>query len=67
MPKMKLKTHRGAAKRFKRMKSGKFKVQRAGNRHLNTKKSPSRKASLGSAKFADKSDVGRIKAMFPNG
>jgi large subunit ribosomal protein L35 len=67
MPKLKQKTHRGAAKRIKRMKSGKFKVQRAGNRHLNTKKSPKRKASLGSPKFVHKSDIGRVKAMFPNG
>jgi large subunit ribosomal protein L35 len=38
----KVKTHSGASKRFKKLKSGLIKMTRAGRRHLLTKKSASR-------------------------
>ena len=44
MPKMK--THRGAAKRFKITGSGKVKRYRANKSHILTKKSPKRKRRL---------------------
>ena len=44
MPKMK--THRGAAKRFKVTASGKVKRNRAYKSHILTKKSPKRKRHL---------------------
>ena len=43
---MKTKTHRGAAKRFKKTGSGKIVHHRSGHRHLSTKKSPKRKRRL---------------------
>ncbi len=44
MPKMK--THRGAAKRFKKTASGKLKRGHAMHSHILTKKSPKRKRNL---------------------
>lgn len=44
MPKMK--THRGAAKRFKKTGTGKFKRSKAYTSHILTKKSPKRKRNL---------------------
>lgn len=44
MPKMK--THRGAAKRFKVSGSGKIRRRRAFHSHILTKKSPKRKRNL---------------------
>ena len=42
----KLKTHRGAAKRFKKTASGKFKRAKAFKSHILTKKAPGRKRGL---------------------
>jgi large subunit ribosomal protein L35 len=42
----KLKTHRGAAKRFKRTASGKFKRSKAFKSHILTKKTSKRKRRL---------------------
>ena len=44
MPKMK--THRGAAKRFKRTGTGKITREQKGKRHILTKKSSKRKRQL---------------------
>jgi len=44
MPKMK--THRGAAKRFKRTASGKLRHQKRNRRHILTKKTTKRKRQL---------------------
>ena len=44
MPKMK--THRGAAKRFRSTGTGKFKRSKAYKSHILTKKSPKRKRNL---------------------
>ncbi len=63
MPKMK--THRGAAKRFKKTKSGKVKRQRAFASHILEKKSPKRKRRLRQATLLDKSDMKRVAKLLP--
>ena len=61
----KLKTHRGAAKRFKRTASGKFKRSRAYKSHILTKKAPGRKRALATATTVSASDQKRVKEMLP--
>lgn len=63
MPKMK--SHRGAAKRFKRTGSGKFLLNRANRRHLLAKKSANRKRRLRPAGVVGKTDHDRVKRMLP--
>ena len=61
MPKMK--TNRGAAKRFKKTASGKIKRRRAFKAHILTKKSSSRKRKLRKGALvspADRKRVGRL-------
>ena len=61
----KLKTHRGAAKRFKKTASGKFRRGAAFKRHILTSKTTKRKRSLrGSHEVADQ-DQARLKRMLP--
>jgi large subunit ribosomal protein L35 len=43
---MKMKTHKGAAKRFKTTASGKVRRYKANKSHILTKKSPKRKRNL---------------------
>ena len=66
MPKkLKLKTHRGAAKRFKRTKSGKFLRGKAFKQHILSSKSKKRKRRLrGTATVADV-DVAKLRRMLP--
>jgi large subunit ribosomal protein L35 len=61
----KLKTNRGAAKRFKKTGTGKIKVKRAFARHILTKKSANRKRGLRTPKFVGKSDAKGIKTLLP--
>jgi large subunit ribosomal protein L35 len=61
MPKMK--THRGAAKRFKKTGSGKVKRAQAFKRHILTKKSPKRKRQLRQSTLISKADEKRIKRL----
>ena len=63
MPKMK--THRGAAKRFKKTKTGKIKRFRAYHSHILEKKSPKRKRRLRSSTLISKSDRKRIAKLLP--
>lgn len=63
MPKMK--THRGAAKRFKRTASGKWKHGRAYHSHILTKKSTKRKRGLRTVVVADEADQDRLNRMLP--
>lgn len=63
MPKMK--THRGAAKRFKVTASGKIMHARMNKSHILTKKSPKRKRQLAKLKAIDKSDIKRMKQLLP--
>lgn len=63
MPKMK--THRGAAKRFKRTKSGKVKRFHAFASHLLGKKSPKRKRRLRKSNLISQADQKRINKLIP--
>jgi len=63
--KQKLKTHKGAAKRFKVTATGKIKRRHAFARHILTKKSAGRKRKLGSATILDKSEVKTVRDMLP--
>jgi len=61
MPKMK--THRGAAKRFKATGTGRVKRGQAFMSHILTKKSPKRKRNLRQAAMVHKADEKRIKRL----
>ncbi|MBS4023563.1 MAG: 50S ribosomal protein L35 [Dethiobacter sp.] len=63
MPKMK--THRGAAKRFKKTGTGEYKRSRAYGQHILEKKAPKRKRRLGQGALIDKTDVKRVARMLP--
>ncbi|MHC4343049.1 MAG: 50S ribosomal protein L35 [Planctomycetota bacterium] len=62
MPKMK--SHRGAAKRFKRTGSGKFSRMRSNKQHILTKKSAKRKRKQDTLVAAV--DEKRLKQMLPS-
>jgi large subunit ribosomal protein L35 len=64
MPKMK--THRGAAKRFKKTGSGKIVRSRSNKQHILTKKSPKRKRQLRKDALVDSVDEKRVKQMLPS-
>ena len=64
MPKMK--THRGAAKRFKKTGSGKIVRSKANKQHILTKKSPKRKRNLRKTALVSSVDEKRVKQMLPN-
>ncbi len=61
----KLKTHRGAAKRFKKSATGKLQRNHAFHSHILTKKRPGRKASLGSETEVSKANRKTVKRMLP--
>ena len=63
MPKMK--TNRGAAKRFKKTGSGKIKRSKAFTSHILTKKSTKRKRNLRKSGLVDDSNVKAIKKILP--
>lgn len=63
MPKMK--TNRGAAKRFKKTGSGKIKRSKAFTSHILTKKSTKRKRNLRQADTVDGSNAKVIKKILP--
>ena len=64
MPKMK--THRGAAKRFKKTGTGKFVRTRANKQHILTKKNAKRKRQLRNDAIITPADEKRVKQMLPN-
>lgn len=61
MPKMK--THKGAAKRFKKTGTGKLKFDRAFGSHLFANKSTKAKRQLRKAKIATSGDFKRIRSL----
>ena len=61
----KLKTHRGAAKRFKKTGTGKIVRNHAFARHILTKKSPGQKAALGKEVEVSKANKKAIEQMLP--
>jgi len=63
MPKMKSK--RGAAKRFTVTGSGKIKLRKANSSHILTKKTTKRKRNLRKGKLADKTNERQLKRLLP--
>ena len=63
MPKMK--TNRGAAKRFKLTASGKIKRKKAGLNHILTKKSKTLKRNMRQDGMISASDAKAIKRLIP--
>ena len=61
----KLKTHRGAAKRFKRTKRGKFLRGSAFKRHILTNKTTKRKRALRGTTTVSEADAARLALMLP--
>lgn len=62
----KVKTCRGAAKRFTILKSGKIKRKKAYHSHILTSKSTKRKRNLRQQGFIDPRDAIQIKRLLPN-
>ena len=63
----KIKSNSGAAKRFKKTGSGKFKRSQSHLRHILTKKSTKRKRQLRHGVMAEPADAKLIKRMLPYG
>ena len=61
----KLKTRRGAAKRFSVTGTGKFKRRKQNLRHILTKKNAKRKMRLGQAAIVDPANAPAVKRMCP--
>jgi large subunit ribosomal protein L35 len=63
----KLKTHKGAAKRFRITATGKIKRGHSHARHILTKKTNKRKRLLDIDALVAKADQKRVEAMLPYG
>ena len=61
--KLKLKTKRGAVKRFKLTATGKIKRHKAFKRHILTKKGPGRRRSLRKGVLVSDADVAHVKRL----
>ena len=61
----KLKTKRGAAKRFRKTSTG-FKHRKANRNHILTKKAPKRKRQLRGLDGVAAADVPRLRRMIPS-
>lgn len=61
----KLKTNRGAAKRFSRTASGKFKRAQSHLNHILTKKSTKRKRHLRAGSLVKSADEAAVKQLLP--
>lgn len=61
----KLKTHRGAAKRFRLTKSGKVKRAKAYKSHILTKKSTKRKRNLRKTGYVSAVEEKNIRKLIP--
>ena len=61
----KIKTNRGAAKRFKRNGAGNFKRGQSHLRHILTKKSSKRKRQLGEMLEVHENDARAVRRMLP--
>ena len=61
----KIKTHRGAAKRFKRTKKGKFLRGKAFKQHILTSKTRSRKRGLKGTTTVNAVDQHKLARMLP--
>ena len=66
MKKMKLKTHRGAAKRFKKTATGKFKRGQSFKRHILTSKTHEAEArACARASLVADADQAKLERMLP--
>ena len=63
----KLKTHKGAQKRFRKTATGKFKRGKSHARHILTKKTTKRKRNLDIDTIVSESDQKRVERMLPYG
>jgi large subunit ribosomal protein L35 len=63
----KMKTHRGAAKRFRLTAGGKAKRSQAFKRHIRTKKTRKRKRHLDQEVNVSAADLAKIRRMLPYG
>ncbi|HHL39651.1 MAG TPA: 50S ribosomal protein L35 [Deltaproteobacteria bacterium] len=61
----KIKTNRGAAKRFRTTATGRIKRNKAGRRHILTSKPEGRKRSLRKAAYVSRADAAAVKALIP--
>jgi large subunit ribosomal protein L35 len=61
----KLKTHKGAAKRFRKTASGRVKRGHAFTRHILTSKATKQKRQLDKNTMVSKADQAKIKRMIP--
>jgi large subunit ribosomal protein L35 len=61
----KLKTHRGAAKRFRKTATGKLKRAHAYGKHILTKKSRHRKRRLRKSTLVSAADASFVKPLLP--
>jgi large subunit ribosomal protein L35 len=61
----KLKTHSGAAKRFKKTGTGKIKRNQTKTRHILTSKSPKAKRKLGKSVLVSDGDHAKVARMIP--
>lgn len=61
----KIKSNRGAAKRFKKTGTGRFKHRAANRNHILTKKSTKRKRALRGMDLVNPADQAAIKKMLP--
>jgi large subunit ribosomal protein L35 len=61
----KLKTHRGAAKRFKKTATGKFLRSKAFKQHILTSKTKKRKRRMRGMAVVSKADAKKIALMLP--
>ena len=61
----KIKTNRGAAKRFRKTGTGKIRRNKAFTSHILTKKSTKRKRELRHSTLVNKSDVKNISCLIP--
>ncbi len=62
---LKLKTHRGAAKRFKITKNGKILRGHSGKRHILGTKGPNRMRRLKKLTQVNKADARNVKRLIP--
>lgn len=61
----KIKTKRAAAKRFRKLASGKFKAGHANRSHIMTKMSTKRKRGLRQTNIVRDEDSGRLRRLLP--
>jgi large subunit ribosomal protein L35 len=63
--KTKLKSNRGAAKRFRKMAKKGFKCKSTNRNHILTKKTTKRKRRLRAGLMVREEDLGRVEQMLP--